>query len=163
MIQSLALSQTSCFPLRSLAGEQLCMVVARAALRLDRESCTFYSSQQVKKLRYILFAIQVCSLVLLHHLHLGHRGQHFGTQRRITIPAVTLFGDVRRKKQELIDQWEKTVCLLLSLNRYSLGKQLCRCKTIAFLPSLVLPFPPQAHSVYGSVEDSSASCEISQP
>ena len=73
------------------------------------------------------------------------------------------FWQRQKKKQEWIGQWEKTICLLLSLNRYSLGEQLCQCKTIAFLPSLVLPLPPQGHTGDGSAERSSALCKTSRP
>lgn len=52
--------------------------------------------------------------------------------------------------------------MLLSLNRCSLSEQLCQCKTIAFLPSLVLPVPPQGHRVDESAEHSCAFCETSQ-
>lgn len=82
--------------------------------------------------------------------------------QRITILAVTPLGSVRKKKKEWIGQWEKTICLLLSLNRCSLREQLCQCKTIAFLPSLVLPVPPQDHRVDGSAEHSCAFCETSR-
>lgn len=73
------------------------------------------------------------------------------------------FWQCQKKKQEWIGQWEKTICLLLSLNRYSLSTQLCQCKTIAFLPSLVFPLPPQGHAVDGSAEHSSALCKTSRP
>lgn len=61
------------------------------------------------------------------------------------------FWQCQEKKQERIGQWEKTICLLLSLNRYFPVEQLCQCKTIASLPFLVLPLPPQGHRVDGSV------------
>lgn len=72
------------------------------------------------------------------------------------------FGQCQEKKKEWIGQWEKTICLLLSLNRCSLSEQLCQCKTIAFLPSLVLPVPLQGHRVDGSAEHSYPLCETSQ-
>lgn len=71
------------------------------------------------------------------------------------------FGQCQKKKKEWVGQWEKTICLLLNLNRSCLSEQLCQCKTIAFLSFLVLPVPPQGHRVDGSAEHSHALCETS--
>lgn len=152
MIQSLPLSPASYFPLcpaSSSAREQLCLVVARADLRLDRESCTFYSSQQVKKLGYPPFTTSVWSPVLAHRLHLGQRGHctPIWDAEETLHSCCDPFWQCRKKKQEWIGQWQKTISLLLRINRYSLGEQLEQCKTIACLPSLVLPLLPQGHTV----------------
>lgn len=151
MIQSLALPQASYFPLcmaSSFAREQLCLVVARADLRLDRESCTFYSNRQVKKLGYPPFTTSVWSPVLAHCLHLGQRGHHTSiwdaeeTLRSCCDP----YWQCQKKKQERTGQWQNTISLLLRINSYSLGEQLDQCKAIACLPSLVLPLLPPSHT-----------------
>lgn len=71
------------------------------------------------------------------------------------------FWQCQKKKKVWIGQWEKTICLLLSLNRYSLREQLWLFKTLALVPFLVLPLPLQGHRADGFAEHSSALCKTS--
>lgn len=92
------------FPLStacSLVGEQLCMVIARADLKLDVESCSFSSSQQVKRLLYTHFATWVWTCVFTALPPVTERRIYVrtGGRHESLLLLGPFFGSVRRRSK----------------------------------------------------------------